>query len=135
MSFMNEYDYTISYAKGTSNKADPLSRRSDFDDGSRDNEDQILLPESKFESMETLSDSRDIKERLSKSYDVEEYITKLISHFPEEYEWKEGLLYHKEWLYIPKGDKRKDLLIQIHESPLAGHPGSKRLEELTKRSY
>ena len=78
MNFLTEYDYHISYAKGSSNKADLLSQCTDFDDRSNDNEDQIMLLKSKFSSIETLSGSRVNKESL-KPYDVEEYITKLTS--------------------------------------------------------
>ena len=64
MSFLTECDYHISYKKGSSNKADPLSQHADFDNGSNDNENQIVLPESKFNLIETLSGSMINKESL-----------------------------------------------------------------------
>ena len=64
MSFLTEYNYTISYVKGSTNKPDPLSRRPDFDDGSKDNEGEVLLSKINFNHFETLVPSHDIENAL-----------------------------------------------------------------------
>jgi hypothetical protein len=40
-----DYNITIEHRPGTTNRADPLSRRPDLDDGSRDNQNIIVLPD------------------------------------------------------------------------------------------
>jgi hypothetical protein len=43
-----DYDIVIEHRPGTTNQADPLSRRPDLDDGSKDNHDVIVLSDRLF---------------------------------------------------------------------------------------
>ena len=50
-----DYNFILKHIPGTSNKADPLSRRPDYDDGSRDNANVTVLPPTLFSSSTTLA--------------------------------------------------------------------------------
>jgi len=45
---MAEFPLELKHIAGKKNRADPLSRRPDYDDGSKDNEEVVALPESLF---------------------------------------------------------------------------------------
>ena len=52
--------------------------------------------------------------------------------------WKQrdGMLYHKNLLYIPKDEKIHEIIIQQnHNHPLAGHSGVKRTRDLILGKY
>ena len=48
MGILADYNILIEHHPGTKNHADPLSRQSDHDDGSRDNLDITVLPNRLF---------------------------------------------------------------------------------------
>jgi hypothetical protein len=45
---MAEFPLKLKHIAGWKNRADPLSRRPDYDDGSKDNEDVVALPDHLF---------------------------------------------------------------------------------------
>jgi hypothetical protein len=45
---LSEYNFTLKHIAGPTNRADALSRRPDYDDGSNDNEDVVALPDHLF---------------------------------------------------------------------------------------
>jgi hypothetical protein len=45
---MAEFPLELKHIAGRKNRADPLSRRPDYDDGSKDNEDVVALPDHLF---------------------------------------------------------------------------------------
>jgi len=48
INFMAEFPLELKHIAGKKNRADPLSRRPDYDDGSKDNKEVVALPESLF---------------------------------------------------------------------------------------
>jgi len=48
INFMAEFPLELRHIAGKKNRADPLSRRPDYDDGSKDNKEVVALPESLF---------------------------------------------------------------------------------------
>ena len=50
-----DYNFILKHIPGTSNKADALSRRPDYDDGTRDNADVTVLPTTLFAQSTTLA--------------------------------------------------------------------------------
>jgi len=45
---MAEFPLELKHIAGKKNRADPLSRRPDYDNGSKDNKEVVALPESLF---------------------------------------------------------------------------------------
>ena len=45
---MADFPLELRHIAGRKNRADPLSRRPDFDDGTKDNEDVVALPDKLF---------------------------------------------------------------------------------------
>lgn len=132
---LQDYDFQITHKSGTSQaKSDALSRRKDHDDGSHDNEDQVLLPETLFVRRTTEIDVTDIKDRIRASthYDPEvaRYLEILQSTEPSiaasltDWHTEGGLVYHKNRLYVPADtDLRRDIVRLHHDLPAAGHRG------------
>ncbi|KAF8545881.1 hypothetical protein OG21DRAFT_1491811 [Imleria badia] len=96
------------------NPADPLSRRSDYEEGvENDNTQQVLLPDTLF------TDDKDVETAVRSVETVETKVVKL-QHKREKYaikglskentQWKEtnNILYYKDLLYIPKDDKLQE---------------------------
>jgi len=48
INFMAEFPLELKHIAGKKNRADPLSRRPDYDDGLKYNEEVVVLPESLF---------------------------------------------------------------------------------------
>src|SRR6266850_1837189 len=48
INFMAEFPLELKHIAGKKNRADPLSRRPDYNDGTKDNEEVVALPESLF---------------------------------------------------------------------------------------
>jgi len=55
INFMAEFPLKLKHITGKKNRADPLSRGPDYNDGSKDNEEVVALPESLFiKAIETM---------------------------------------------------------------------------------
>ena len=66
----------------------------------------------------------------------EKYAVKGLTTENSSWEQREGVLYHKNLLYIPKDEKVHETIIQQnHDHPLTGHPGVKRTRDLILAKY
>jgi len=130
---MVEFPLELKHITGKKNRADPLSRRPDYNDGSKDNEEVVALPESLFiKAIETTG--------------IDHIITKLQEqHAPEMKKWeeKQNLRQNKQgWYYkgialvVPKDKKlRRDLVELNHDSSTATHPGIDRTHKSLIKQY
>ena len=130
--WMQQFHFTFVHRPGKTNPADPLSRRPDFEKGVDDQKQQILLPDSMFQTRQTTMEMKfpdQIKELQSK---VEDYIIQDIkSGKGSSWNLKDGIVYWKDLIYVPKDDTlRESIIIKNHDHPLAGHPGAKRTKSL-----
>ena len=48
IAFLADFNFELEYLPGKQNKADPLSRRPDYDKGAEDNKDTVALPNTLF---------------------------------------------------------------------------------------
>ncbi len=56
--------------------------------------------------------------------------------FPDaHFHFKDGIIYHSDQIYVPDGNLRLELLKIFHDSPLAGHFGTRKTIELLRRHY
>ena len=130
--WMQQFHFTFVHRPGKTNPADPLSRRPDFEKGVDDNKQQILLPDSIFQTRQTTIEMKfpnQIKELQSK---VEDYIIQDIKSGKESsWNLKDGIVYWKDLIYVPKDDTlQESIIVKNHDHPLAGHPGAKRTKSL-----
>ena len=115
-----DYNLELQHIPGSTNKADALSWQPDHDDGSKDNEEVVVLPDSLFARalnagkedkriLEQQKENREIVEEWKRLYQCEE---------------KDGALYWKEALVVTGGKEiHQNLLQWYHDSITAGHPG------------
>ena len=162
---LQEYHFTIIHRSGKTNPADPLSWRPDFEKGvADDNKSKVLLPDHLFapspysnnegaavcsldsqkqlESNDLEAAERPIVPRTIESmakglqHKREKHATKGLTMKGSSWEQRDGVLYYKNLLYIPKDEKLRETVIQQnHDHPLAGHPGVKRTKDLILVKY
>ena len=130
---MAEFPLELKHIAGRKNRADPLSRRPDYDDGSKDNDEVVALPDKLFiKAIQTSG--------------LDHMVTNLqwqqafaLAEMQKEYNLRrdqEGCFYRGLALVVPKDDKiRKDLVILMHDSPTAAHPGIDKTYRALIRQY
>jgi Integrase zinc binding domain len=127
---MAEFDFELVYKPGTTNKADHLSHRPNYDDGSLDNQDVTVLPPHLFLHAATISDLEQLV--LDAQLANPDLLRIWASHFNlTEFDtaW-----YHSSALVVVEDNElRREVSSLYHDHRLAGHPGiSKTLDLLTK---
>jgi hypothetical protein len=133
INFMAEFPLELKHIAGRKNRADPLSRRLDYDDGSKDNEDVAALPDHLFIKIIKTSGFDSMVAVLQKQQ------APLIKEWEEEHNLridKDGRFRKGITLVVPQDDKlRRDLVELVHDSPTAGHPGIDKTHKALLRQY
>ena len=119
-------------------RADSLSRRVDWAEGvERDNENQVMLKEEWLEirAIEQLVEGpeKEIVKRIKEARNKDEEVIKVVEEMKkagvkmlrdEEWQIKEGLVLKERKVYIPKDEKLRVEIIQLHHDiPIAGYGG------------
>jgi hypothetical protein len=133
INFMAEFPLELKHIDGQKNRADPLSRRPDYDNGSKDNEDMVMLPDHLF--------IRIIKVLGFDSMVM--VLQKQQATLMKEWEKEHNLQVDKDrcfrkgiTLVVPPDDKlQRDLVELMHNSPTAGHPGIDKTHKALLRQY
>ena len=122
-----EFNFEICHIPGKANsRADALSRRPDYDQGTCDNENIIVLPEDVFVQMTTIAINEEEQE--------EEALKPWID--PHKLKKVNGVWY-KEGRRAVTGsltDKRA-IIKSRHDPPMYGHPGISKTTQLVERDY
>ena len=118
---LSEYNYILKHLPGTLNRADGLSHRPDYHDGSDDNDQVIALPNHVFIcniSIDTLWNCAAIAQENDAS-SVREWLKSfpLVSH--NHHWWNDGRL-----VVVENDDLQRGIVSQYYDSPTAGHPGA-----------
>ena len=137
--YLSRFDFTLKHIAGKSmERADSLSRRVDWAEGvERDNENQVMLKEEWLEvrAMEQLVEGleKEIVKRIKEARDKDEEVIKVVEEMKkaevktlrdEEWQIEEGLVLKEGKVYVPKDEKLRVEIIQLHyDMPIAGHKG------------
>jgi hypothetical protein len=117
---LSEYNFDLKHIAGPTNRADALSRRPDYNDGSNDNEDVVALPDHLFLcQISTIS----LWDRVSHTQHLLAHtIQDLSTRFPltsNNHSW-----WHSGRLVVVENDElKREIVSQYHDAPTAGHPG------------
>src|SRR6267142_4141786 len=130
---MAEFPLELKHIAGKKNRADPLSRRPDYDDGSKDNEGVVALPESLFiKAIETEGLDQMIAT-------MQEQRASEMNKWKEEHHLrrdKQGWYHKGIALVVPEDSKlRRDLVELNHDSPTVAHPGIDKTHKLLLKQY
>ena len=122
-----EFDFEIRHIPGKANShADALSRRPDYDQGTRDNENIIVLPENVFVRAVTIAnDEQEQDEETVKPW-VDPHKLKYINN-----------IWYKEGRCVITGslDHKHIIIKSCHDPPIYGHPGISKTMQLVERNY
>ncbi|KAJ1084320.1 hypothetical protein NDU88_004471 [Pleurodeles waltl] len=124
--FFSQYDFVITYIPGSQNLvADALSRR--YPDIAQSSSPHLI------ESSRIIGATQSFQERIQSEY-----------QFLSASEWdrvtpflqkKDNYFYHQHALFLPTKKVQTEALQMCHDSPIAGHRGIRKTQELLQRSF
>jgi hypothetical protein len=130
---MGDYNVILEHRPGATNRADPLSHRLDFDDGSSDNENIIALPDHLFAAT---ADTLDLEEAM---------IAAQKHHVPTIQAWAQAypiqqhtdeVWWNADHLVVVEDIAlRRGVTSLYHDSTTVGHPGIFKTCQLLSRDY
>ena len=127
-----------------------MSRRVDWAERvERDNENQVMLKEEWLEvrAMERLVEGPEEKiiKKIKEARDKDKEVIKVVEEMKkagvktlrdEEWQIEEGLVLKEKRVYVPKDEKLRIEIIQLHyDTPIAEHGGQWKIVELVTRNY
>ena len=138
--YLSRFDFILEHVPGSKiGKVDSLSRRLDWEIRvEKDNGDKTLVkPEwlevRRVEAVEIIVDRVDLLEEIRKSKVKDDEVVKAVEEIKQvgvkmlrDKEWREvnGVMYKEEKVYIPKDERLRAEIIQLHYNTLIeGHGG------------
>ena len=127
-----DYNFILTHILGPTNKADALSRRPDYDDGSDDNTNVTVLPPQLFALATTFSSLDDRAH--ARQLQQQSQLSCWAGTFPLK---KVGDLYWYGDRLVIMDDLplRRGVISLYHDSPTAGHPGISNTTWAIARDY
>ena len=148
---MSRFDFVLKHVAGKSiGRADSLSRRVDWTKKvERDNENQVMLKEEWLEvrAMEQLIEGpeEEIVKKIKEARDKDKDVIKAVEEMKkagvktlrdEEWQIEKRLVLKEERVYVPKDEKLRVEIIQLHhDAPITGYGGQWKTVELVTRNY
>jgi Integrase zinc binding domain/RNase H-like domain found in reverse transcriptase len=129
---MAEFNFELVYKPSTTNKADHLSRRPDYDDGSLDNQDVTVLLPHLFIHTAAVSNLEQLV------LDAQLANPALLHLWASRFNLTESdsAWYHSSALVVMEDNKlRREVSSLYHNHRLAGHPGISKTLDLLTRDY
>ena len=118
-----EYNIEIHHVKGSANgRADALSRRPDYDQGTGDNQDIVVLPDECFVNTTTIiaPETTQQEDRLKSWVELR----------------KVNGVWYKQGRRVHTGgiDETQEIIKKHHDTPVHGHPGIAQMIQLVERT-
>jgi len=145
--YLFRFDFILKHVPGT--KTDGLSRRSDWKVGvEKDNEDQVFIKDSWICNLQEVVIEGlkvELLEKIKKTRSKDEDVVRVVEEIKKTKvkelqgnEWKieEELVLKERKVYVPKDEKLRAEVIQLHHDILvAEHRGRWKTVELVTRNY
>ena len=122
-----EFDFEIRHIPGKANsRADALSQRPDYDQGTHDNENIIVLPEDVFVQAVTITSRQEEQNEETLKPWVDPHKLKCVND-----------VWYKEGRRVVTGstEDKRVLIKSRHDPPIYGHPGISKTTQLVERDY
>jgi len=126
-------------------KANGLSQRADWQEGvENDNENRTLIKLEWVKEVEMLVEDRSLRERIKKAQERNEKVVKVVEELKRagmkslrDKEWliEEEVVMKKEYIYIPEGELREEVVCLHHNTPVKRHGRRWKTMELVTRNY
>ena len=130
---MAEFPLELKHIAGRKNRADLLSRRPNYNDGSKDNEGVVALPDSLFIKA---IEMEGLDQIITK---IQEQQASQMNKWEDEHKLRKNKQgwYHKGIALVVLEDLklRRDLVELSHDSPTAAHPGINKTHKLLLKQY
>jgi len=148
--YLSRFNFTLKHVPGSKmEKADGLSRRSDWEKGGeRDNEERTLLKPEWVQSIragEVIMEGIDILDKTRKSEAKDDEVIKAVEEMKKvgvkmlrDEEWREedGLMLKEEKVYVPKDKAFRVEIIRLHhDTPMGGHGGQWKTAEMVTQNF
>ena len=137
--YLSRFDFALKHVAGKSmGRADSLSRRVDWaEEIEKDNENQVMLKEKQLEvrAIEQLVEGPEEKiiKKIKEARDKNKQVIKAVEEMKKagvkmlrnkEWQIEEGLVLKEGRVYVPKDEKLRMEIIQLHhDTPIVGHRG------------
>ena len=126
-------------------KANGLSQRADWQEGvENDNKNRTLIKLEWVKEVEMLVEDRSLRERIKKAQERNEKVVKVVEELKRagmkslrDKEWliEEEVVMKKEYIYIPEGELREEVVCLHHDTPVERHGRRWKTMELVTRNY
>ena len=148
--YLSRFDFLLKHVLGSKmGKADGLSRRSDWEKGGEeDNEERTLLKLEWVKSIqvgEVIVEGIDILEKIRKSEAKDDKVIKAVEEMKKaevkmlrDKEWREedGLMLKEGKVYVSKDEVLRVEIIRLHhDTPMGGHGGQWKTAEMVTRNF
>ena len=133
INFMADFPLELRHIAGRKNRADPLSRRPDFDDGSKDNEEVVALPDKLFARIiEATALDQMVEDAQKDSHStMKEWASMHNLRQDAQGKWFKGIA-----LVVPPIEPLQRGLVELnHDTPTAAHPGIDKTHRSMLKQY
>ncbi len=127
-----DYDVSIRHQPGVTNKADHLSCRPDYDQGTEDNQEVTALPDRLFANVVNLATLQEDVRQSQKDHEPTLYVWEKKHQLTKT---PEGWYKDHRLVVVEDNALRKGVTHLIHASDTAGHPGIAKTLALLNRNY
>src|SRR5487761_1662692 len=130
---MADFPLELRHIAGRKNRADPLSRRPDFDDGSKDNEEVVALPDKLFARIiEAMALDQMVEDAQKDSHStMKEWAGMHNLRQDAQGKWFKGIA-----LAVPPIEPLQRGLVELnHDTPTAVHPGINKMHRSMLKQY